>query len=762
MKFKIFDSIYVTTLIGITIALFLLSAVFTGFFLSQGIRLQEEGLQKRGNSLAANAAALGELGVFSDNREMLQQLIDNMMQEKDVTEISFYNAQTQLITGNSRYGTIEQSLERGAQNDIVGWTAVEAGVGYASYYFTAPVFSEQHSSALDLFSDAPGSAKVVIIGWAKVELSGKAIAEENRKLVIRSLAIALFIVLSVSALTYLFLSRQIGRPLRRLMGAVKEIGRGNFSQNIDVNVSNEIGVLASEFNRMSLSLKEREEELLKLAKAVEGAEDVIAIADVDGYIVYVNPAFETLTGYGRDEALNTPLVSYALSEEGQDEAAVSIKTAIEMGVARNMVVKGRKKDGTPTLVAETISPIYNEKGERVFSLMIARDISERDRLEKSLIQSQKMEAIGTLAGGVAHDFNNILAGIMGYNGLLQGRLAGQGGKVTEYLQAVENLTGRAASLTQQLLGFARRGKYKIETLSMNTLVEELIGFLGETFDRRITIHRHLAPGLPDVLADGNQIHQVLLNMCINARDAMPDGGILTLETYPIELDKASADRYGYEVRPGRYVELIIADTGTGMDEATRKRIFEPFFTTKDPGKGTGLGLAMVFGIVKNHGGFINVYSEPGIGSSFKIYLPTSDREGNNDEKQGERAMIRGNETILVIDDEPFLRDVLGEMLASAGYTVVSAENGEKGIALLAEDAHKFDMVILDLIMPGMSGKKSFEAIKELRSDLKVLISSGYGQDGDIQEMLDNGASGFIQKPYLQNTILEKIHGVLTN
>lgn len=758
MKFKIFDSIYTTTLIGIMGSLFLMAAVFTAFFLSQGIRIQEEGLLKRGNSLAANAAAMGELGVFSGNREMLQQLIENIMQGKDVTEVSFYDEKKQLLSGNRRNGTISQSIE----TDIVAWRGLDDKDAPNSYSFIAPVFSEQHSSALDLFSDAPGSANVVTIGWVRIELSGKGISEENRRLVIRSLAIALFIVLSASAMMYFFLSRQIGRPLRRLMGAVKEIGQGNLSQNINVNVSNEIGVLASEFNRMSLSLKEREEELLKLAKAVDGAEDVIAIADVDGYLVYVNPAFETLTGYGRDEALNTPLASYALSEEGQDEAAASIKTAIEMGVARNMVVKGRKKDGAPTLVAETISPIYSEKGERVYSLMIARDISERDRLEKSLMQSQKMEAIGTLAGGIAHDFNNLLAGIMGYNGLLQGRLAGEGGKVAEYLKAIENLTGRAASLTQQLLGFARRGKYKIEALNMNTLAEELIGFLGETFDRRITINRHLAPGLPDVLADGNQIHQVLLNICINARDAMPEGGALTLETCPIELDKASADRYGYDVRPGRYVEVIISDTGTGMDDATRKRIFEPFFTTKDLGKGTGLGLAMVFGIVKNHGGFINVYSEPGIGSSFKIYLPTSDREGNNDEKQGEGTMIRGNETILVIDDESFLRDVLGEMLTSAGYTVVSAENGEKGVALLAEDAQKFDMVILDLIMPGMSGKKSFEVIKGLRPDLKVLISSGYGQDGDVQEMLDNGASGFIQKPYLQNTILEKIHDVLTN
>lgn len=758
MTNRSFRSIYTTVLLGVIFLLFVLSAVFTAFFLWEGRNIQEDELRKRGDFFASRTALLGELGVFSGNRELLLSLCGNVMSDSDIVEVSFYDKNGRLIAGKRSSGVIREWLGEEEMKTVGSRQGAMTGSDYKLYFFIAPVQTKLHSSELDLFSDMSGSDQVSTIGWTRVEMSGKIIALKNREMVQRSILIALVLTLAVAMMTYLFLKEQIRRPLKQLVAAVEEVGKGKLDQKIEVPVSNEIGILAEEFNRMAEALREREIELLRMAKAVEGANEGILISDTGDRVVYANPAFETMTKLERNEVLGSSLMSHMGCDRSGDHCKQFME-ALEEGRPYSLETTITRKDGSSFLAEISISPIFNDRGEKIYTRLVERDITEKDRLEKSLMHSQKMEAVGTLAGGIAHDFNNILNGIIGYATLAMDSLKADGDKVQKHLTTIDSLGRRAAGLTQQLLGFARRGKYRSEPMSLNALAEEVAALLTETLDRRITIIKHLATALPLVKADANQLHQVVLNLCINARDAMPEGGMLTFKTDVILVDQNTAVKYKYEVNPGWYVQLAISDTGHGMEKETIERIFEPFFTTKEPGKGTGLGLAMVYGIIKNHGGFISVYSVPGMGTTFKIYLPRSE-ETLKTQIAGKEEKSMANETILVVDDEMFIRDMLEEMLTPFGYKVIAAGSGEECIKMLGAGQTSVDLVLMDLIMPGMGGKKAFENVKAMRPDIKVLISSGYGDEEDVRDILDTGAVGFVQKPYFRDQLIEGIRRAL--
>jgi len=753
-----FRSIYTTVLLGVIFLVFVLSAIITSFFLWEGRNIQEEELVKRGDFFASRTALLGELGVFSGNRELLLSLCGNVMSDADIVEVSFYDNNGRLITGKRSKGDIREQLSEEEMAMPANRKKSLPGNDAKHYLFMAPVQTKMHASELDLFNELPGSNQLSTIGWTRVEMSGKTIAMKNREMVRRSLLIAVVLTLAVVALTYLFLRGQIRRPLKQLVAAVEEMGQGKLDQKIEIPVSNEIGILAEEFNRMADALREREVQLLRLAKAVEGANEGILIADPQHRVVYVNPAFERMTLRERNEVLGSSLIEY-IDCDKQGDHCEQFKAALEEGKPHILEITITRKDNSAFLAEISISPIFNEKGEKIYTRLVERDITEKDRLEKSLMHSQKMEAVGTLAGGIAHDFNNVLNGIIGYATLAMDSLKGDGSKAQKHLTTIDSLGRRAAGLTQQLLGFARRGKYRSEPLSLNLLADEVTALLSETLDRRINIVRHLAPELPLVKADGNQLHQVLLNLSLNARDAMPEGGTLTFKTDVILVDRKAADKYKYEVNPGWYVQLSISDTGHGMNKETVERIFEPFFTTKEPGKGTGLGLAMVYGIIKNHGGFISVYSVPGTGTTFKIYLPRAEETLKTHTVSKEEKRM-ANETILVVDDESFIRDMLEEMLTPFGYTVLAAESGEACLEMLTANQPPVDIVLMDLIMPGMGGKKAFAKIKEIYPGIRILISSGYGDEEDVRDILSSGASGFVQKPYFRDQLVEGIRRAL--
>ncbi|MDQ1351556.1 MAG: Response regulator [Acidobacteriota bacterium] len=384
------------------------------------------------------------------------------------------------------------------------------------------------------------------------------------------------------------------------------------------------------------------------------------------------------------------------------------------------------------------------------------EMALKKELEAQLLHAQKMEAIGTIAGGIAHDFNNLLMGILGNVSLI---LTDEEFSRTYKgeLKAIEQCVQNGAGLTRQLLGFARRGKYQAIPMDLNSLIEESAKMFNRT-RKEITIYGKYEPHLWAVDADRGQIEQVLLNLLVNAWQAMPDGGNIYLQTENVTLAENVVKPY--DLKPGNYVKISITDTGVGMDEATRVRVFEPFFTTKELGRGTGLGLASVYGIITNHAGIIEVHSEKGAGTTFTIYLPASQKEIVMEKKAPETVYLKGREAILLVDDEELVAEVGEKLLKRLGYTVLVARNGADGLEIYKKYIDRIALVILDMIMPGMGGKETFERLKEIDPGVKVLLSSGYSMDGQAAEILKSGCKGFIQKPFAMMELSQKIRSLL--
>ena len=409
------------------------------------------------------------------------------------------------------------------------------------------------------------------------------------------------------------------------------------------------------------------------------------------------------------------------------------------------------------------SPLHDQYGNIIGAIESIRDITEhklaeeaKAKFEAQMQQSQKFEAIATLAGGVAHDFNNLLMGIQGRASLLSLDL-GTSHPEWEHIHAIEEYISRAADLTRQLLGLARGGKYEVKPTDINELVLNSSTMFGRT-KKEIRIHTRCHPSPLVVEADRGQIEQVFLNLYINAWQAMPpEGGELFLETNVVTLDESF--NQSYQTKPGQYVKVSITDTGTGMDEATRLRIFDPFFTTKEKERGTGLGLASAYGIIKNHGGMITVYSEIGQGTTFNIYLPESDSEAQQVVPVTEE-LIRGSSTILLVDDEEMILEVGQALLERLGYCVLVSREGQGAVQTITDMGSEIDLVILDLVMPGMSSGTTLDRIRQIQPGMPVLLSSGYAVNGQANEIMRRGCSGFIQKPYTVAELSHKVRLVL--
>ncbi|MBU4389226.1 MAG: response regulator [Proteobacteria bacterium] len=377
------------------------------------------------------------------------------------------------------------------------------------------------------------------------------------------------------------------------------------------------------------------------------------------------------------------------------------------------------------------------------------------QIEAQLQTAQKMEAIGTLAGGIAHDFNNLLMGIQGNTSLMFEDIDSSHPHYNR-LKSIEKQIQSGVKLTSQLLGYARKGKYQVKPISLNKLVEEISYTFGMT-RKEIVIHQKLAEDLLAIEADHGQIEQVLLNLFVNAADAMPSGGELILETMNVK-DKDIKGAL-YDPKAGSYVMLTVTDTGEGMDKSTMERIFDPFFTTKKIGRGTGLGLASVYGIIKAHGGYIDVKSIKQHGTTFRIYLPASKRKVRKVTKTSDK-LINGTGTVLLVDDEEVIQEVCKELLENIGYKVFLANDGKKAIELYRKNQDEIDIVLLDMIMPNMSGSEVYNRMKEMNQDIKVLLSSGYSIDGEATAILNRGCDGFIQKPFSLNDLSGKIKEIL--
>ncbi len=408
------------------------------------------------------------------------------------------------------------------------------------------------------------------------------------------------------------------------------------------------------------------------------------------------------------------------------------------------------------------SNFFFEDGVPKRSTSVVHDITilkqaeeEKKRLEEHLRQAQKMESLGTLAGGIAHDFNNLLMGIQGHTSLML--INSDTSKFYyEHLKGIEDYVKSAADLTKQLLGFARGGKYEVKATDLNALIKNQNRMFGRT-RKEITIRGKYEKNLWPAEVDQGQVEQVLLNIYVNAWQAMPGGGNLYVQTQNILIDEDYSRPY--RVKPGRFIKVSITDTGVGMDEATRQKIFDPFFTTKEMERGTGLGLASAYGIIKNHAGFINVYSEKGKGTTFNIYLPASAKEAVK-EKEFHEEVLRGTETVLIVDDEDMIVEIGQEFLKTFGYKVFVARSGKEALQIYKKKQDKIDIVVLDMIMPDMGGGETYDRLKEINPDIKVLLSSGYSIDGEATKILERGCNGFIQKPFNIVDLSKKIREIL--
>ena len=516
-----------------------------------------------------------------------------------------------------------------------------------------------------------------------------------------------------------------------------------------------LGPATTRHERAERALREANEHL---AAVIQSSPLAIYTLDPTSTVLTWNRAAEALYGWQAAEVIGRPLPTI-----GQDvEDHGRLRDRVLRGEAlRGVEVTRRRKDGTLVNISLSVAPLHDAAGQVTGMLSLAADITEMRQLEVQYRQAQKMEAVGRLAGGIAHDFNNLLTAIIGTTALvLEDR--GLESRARVDIQEVEKAAKRAAGLTRQLLIFSRQQVLEPRALDLNALVGDLEKMLHRLIGEDIELRTKSAAALGAVRADPGQLEQAIVNLVVNARDAMPQGGRLTIETADVELDRSYVTRH-VPTQPGPYVLLAISDTGVGMDGATKARLFEPFFTTKDPGRGTGLGLATVYGIVKQSGGYIWAYSELGHGTTFKIYLPRVPQTAEPPETTpSPPTPAHGSETLLVVEDQEEVRNLTQRVLEARGYTVLAAGDGAEALEILAQHPNQIHLMITDVVMPGMNGRELAQHACARWGDLKVLYVSGYTGEAVLQHRLLEPGVAFLQKPFTPDVLARKTREVLDN
>ena len=507
--------------------------------------------------------------------------------------------------------------------------------------------------------------------------------------------------------------------------------------------------------------KRREAAMRLLERAIGAVSQGILITDAlvpEHPIIYASPGFERLSGYEASQCIGRNC-RFLQGQDTDPSSKLELREAMRRGRACEVELLNYRRDGTSFWNRLELTPVIDTAGRVTHFVGLQTDVTERRTLQAQFLHAQKMEAVGRLAGGIAHDFNNILSVILSYADLLADGFVATD-PVRADLEEIRRAALRATDLTRQLLAFSRQQVLQPRVLDLHETVAAVEKMLHRLLGADVRLTVTPAVDLWSVRADAGQIEQVLMNLAVNAQDAMPNGGDLTIETMNVELDDDYA-RAHHDVRPGPYVMLAVSDTGVGMDRKTRDRIFEPFFTTKALGKGTGLGLATVFGIVKQSGGHIWVYSEPGKGTTFKLYFPRfAGTPEARPTKHADRALARGNETILLVEDDEQLRVLAENILRRCGYVVLVAPNGGEAFLICETYGAKIDLLLTDVVLPRMSGREVAERLLPMRAGMKVLFMSGYADDAIFQHGVLDSGTPFLQKPLTPLTLSAKVREVL--
>jgi len=477
--------------------------------------------------------------------------------------------------------------------------------------------------------------------------------------------------------------------------------------------------------------------------------------DLDGVIQVWGGSSPQMFGYRAEEVVGK-MKSIDLHADAQEGRKVLEITSAQGEFSGEVTLK--RKDGSTFPSLLHVSKLRDAEGKHIGYAGFNIDITERKKLEEQLLHAQKMEGLGRLAGGIAHDFNNILEGILGYASFIRARLEDKH-PFRKYIEVIERSALRGADLTRQLLTFSRSGRHAAMPVNMNRVVEETMKLVERSAKENVELRMELEPHLFVASADPAQMEQAILNICINALDAMPEGGVLTVRTENIIVDEQFARRQT-DIQPGPHVVLTISDTGVGMDESVKEKIFEPFFTTKEPGQGTGLGLSIVYTVIKNHRGCIEVESEPGEGTTFRLYIPASMKTIGVKPKVTEERMPRGEEGILVVDDEDTICELADNILSDLGYRVFVAHSGQEALDIYREKGEEIDLVILDIVMPGLDGVKTFHALREMNGTVRVLLSSGYTRSHKVDALLQNERVGYLEKPYSASALAQAVKDAL--
>jgi PAS domain S-box-containing protein len=725
-------------------------------------------VQKRGDALARDLAAISTSPLVLYNYTQLEQNVTRLTTETDVAYAMILDRDGRIAAHSHRpevVGTLVTGpvLDRILSTEGALVQEIRGSDGGGLYDFAVPIRVD---------AERWGTAR---IGLSRRRMDAEIVTTRRRLVVLAVL------VLAGAGLASALVARRIARPVWQLAAGAAAISRGELVQRVEPTTSDEIGQLASAFNDMARQLHEQRTALLQQRTALEAAHGElrrrfaelsdlksytdhvldslltgIVTIDLDGHVITLNSAAETLLGSLAGSAARGRHVTDVLGH--CPELVAIVQAAIQWRTGRTVTVTLPNRQGGGVPVEVTTSTLKGGDEQDLGVIVVLRDLTAVRALEAQLRHAQKMEAVGRLAGGVAHDFNNLLTVITGRSQLLLLKLQPDS-PLRRDVELVEETAHRASALTRQLLAFSRKQLVQPRVVDLNEVVRGMETMLSRLIGEDITLATHLDPTAGCVRADPAQLEQMIVNLAVNARDAMPLGGRLTLETSFVRLDDGFA-RHNVGLRPGPHVRLVVRDTGVGMDSLIKTHLFEPFFTTKGPGKGTGLGLATVYGIVTQSGGAIRVDSEPGQGATFTIDFPRVDAPADLRDPGIPAAAPQGSETVLLVEDEPAVRGLARDILHQQGYTVLEAADGDEALRVGREHGGPIHLLVTDVVMPQMGGRELSDRLKAGRREIKVLYVSGYTDDAILHQGVSETGTAFLPKPFSASALAHKVREVL--